>query len=77
MFRSRRPNASSVCGSGTFARPTGVLDFVFDSYLAHIEREPIAFLDWIDTHYDEKALTKRFKANSWANLMVDRVMRRE
>lgn len=56
---------------------TGVLDFVFDSYLAHIEREPIAFLDWIDTHYDEKALTKRFKANSWANLMVDRVMRRE
>lgn len=56
---------------------TGVLDFVFDSYLAHNKREPIAFLDWIDAHYDEKALAKSFKANSWANLIVDRVVRRE
>ena len=56
---------------------TGVLDFVFDSYLAHNRREPIAFLDWIDTHYDERAMSKSFKAKSWANLMVNGVMRRE
>ena len=56
---------------------TGVLDFVFDSYLAHNSREPIAFLDWIDTHYDDKAMGKNFKAKSWANLMVNGVIRRE
>jgi protein tyrosine/serine phosphatase len=49
---------------------TGVLDFVFDSYLAHNSREPIAFLDWIDTHYDDKAIARNFKASSWANLIV-------
>ncbi len=56
---------------------TGVLDFVFDSYLAYNRREPIAFLDWIDTHYDEKAMSKSFQAKSWANLMVNGVIRRE
>ena len=56
---------------------TGVLDFVFDSYLAHNRRVPIAFLDWIDTHYDDKAMSKNFKAKTWANLMVNGVMRRE
>ena len=56
---------------------TGVLDFVFDSYLAHNRRVPIAFLDWIDTHYDDKAMSKNFKAKTWANLIVNGVMRRE
>ena len=56
---------------------TGVLDFVFDSYLAHNRRVPIAFLDWIDAHYDDKAMSKNFKAKTWANLMVNGVMRRE
>jgi protein tyrosine/serine phosphatase len=49
---------------------TGVLDFVFDSYLAHNKLEPMAFLDWVDAHYDEKAMTRNFKASSWANLIV-------
>jgi protein tyrosine/serine phosphatase len=49
---------------------TGVLDFVFDSYLARNKLEPMAFLDWIDAHYDEKAMTRNFKASSWANLIV-------
>ena len=56
---------------------TGILDFVFDSYIAHNSREPIAFLDWVDNHYDDKAMSKSFKAKSWANLMVNGVMRRE
>ncbi len=56
---------------------TGVLDLVFDSYLAHNKREPIAFLDWIDAHYDEKAIAQRFHAEGWANLMVNGIMRRE
>jgi len=56
---------------------TGILDFVFDSYLAHNRREPIAFLDWIDTHYDDKAIARNFKASSWANLVVNGMIRRE
>jgi protein tyrosine/serine phosphatase len=56
---------------------TGVLDMVFDSYLAHDSREPISFLDWIDRHYDEKAIGSRFCANSWANLLVNRLIKRE
>jgi hypothetical protein len=56
---------------------TGVLDLVFDSYLAHSSQEPITFLDWIDRYYDEKAIRDRFRAQSWANLLVNRLMRRE
>lgn len=56
---------------------TGILDMVFDSYLRHSSREPIPFLDWVDRHYDDKALTRSFRAQSWANLLVNRLMRRE
>ncbi|WP_088342916.1 MULTISPECIES: sulfur transferase domain-containing protein [Rhodomicrobium] len=56
---------------------TGVLDLVFDSYLAHSSREPIAFLDWVDRHYDERIIAQRFRAEGWANLMVNRIINRE
>lgn len=56
---------------------TGVLDMVFDSYLAHNSREPVSFLEWIDRHYDDKAIGHRFRANSWANLVVNKLMKRE
>ncbi len=56
---------------------TGILDMIFDSYLAHSSHEPIAFLDWIDRHYDDKTLNHAFRGRSWANVMVNRIMRRE
>jgi protein tyrosine/serine phosphatase len=56
---------------------TGVLDFVFDSYLAHSSHEPIAFLDWVDRHYDDKALGQNFKADGWANVVVNKLISRE
>jgi protein tyrosine phosphatase (PTP) superfamily phosphohydrolase (DUF442 family) len=56
---------------------TGVLDFVFDSYLAHSSREPIAFLDWVDQHYDENALGQQFKADCLANVVVNKLISRE
>jgi len=56
---------------------TGILDSVFDSYLDHHSREPIEFLDWIDNHYDPKAITQQFRADGWTNVLVNRVMRRE
>lgn len=56
---------------------TGVLDMIFESYLAHSSHEPIAFLDWIDKHYDHKALKKTFRARGWANMFVNGLMKRE
>ena len=56
---------------------TGVLDMVFDKYLAHSSRESIAFLDWVDQHYDDKAITENFRAQSWANVMINKIIRRE
>lgn len=56
---------------------TGVLDMVFESYLSHSSKEPIAFLDWIDHHYDDEGINQHFRARSWANLFVNKLIRRE
>ena len=56
---------------------TGVLDFFFASYLADSAREPMDFLQWVDTRYDELALKARFRDKGWASLLVDKVLHRE
>jgi protein tyrosine phosphatase (PTP) superfamily phosphohydrolase (DUF442 family) len=56
---------------------TGVQDFFLASYLAYDARQPIAFLDWVDTVYDEQAMKKQFRAEGWASLVVDKVLHRE
>lgn len=56
---------------------TGVLDLVFDSYLAHNSSEPICFLDWVDRYYDAAAIDRSFRSDSAANLLVNKVLRRE
>ena len=56
---------------------TGVLDRVFDSYLEHNARQPIAFLEWVDTVYDPVELKRSFRASGWARRLVDHVLRRE
>ena len=56
---------------------TGVLDRVFDSYLEHNARQPIAFLEWVDTVYDPVELKRSFRASGWAPQLVDHVLRRE
>lgn len=56
---------------------TGVLDHVFDSYLAHNAKEPIAFFDWIEKHYDPEALNRSFHASGWANRLVNGILDRE
>lgn len=56
---------------------TGILDFFFASYLACDARRPIAFIDWVDTMYDEKALKAAFRDDGWASVVVDKVLHRE
>ena len=56
---------------------TGVLDSVFERYLADNAESPIAFWDWVDTRYDPDEVNRTFKANSFANRLVNGILRRE
>lgn len=56
---------------------TGILDYVFQRYIEDNRREPIAFFDWIDTRYDPDEIHATFRANGWANRLVNGVLRRE
>lgn len=56
---------------------TGVLDAVFERYLADNAESPIAFWDWVDTRYDPDEVNRTFKANSVANRLVNGILRRE
>jgi protein tyrosine phosphatase (PTP) superfamily phosphohydrolase (DUF442 family) len=56
---------------------TGILDAVFESYLAYNRVTPIGFLDWIDNHYDPALLTRVFRPRGWGNFVVNGILRRE
>ena len=56
---------------------TGVLDAVFERYLADNAESPVAFWDWVDTRYDPDEVNRTFKANSFANRLVNGILRRE
>lgn len=62
---------------------TGVLDYFFESYMR--DRDVLAvnggagipFLEWVETRYEPDTLKDFFKAQTWANTMVNKVLRRE
>ncbi|AWI76810.1 MAG: tyrosine protein phosphatase [Betaproteobacteria bacterium HGW-Betaproteobacteria-13] len=56
---------------------TGILDFFFATYLAYNATRPIAFIDWVDTVYDEQALKVSFRDEGFSSLIVDKVLHRE
>lgn len=56
---------------------TGIIDFFFARYLADTATNPMPFFDWVETVYDPKELKHAFRANGWANRLVDSVLRRE
>lgn len=56
----------------------GVLDYVFQRYLAEAAPRGIGFLDWVGSDaYDPKAVKAAFKASWWGTLLSDRILRRE
>ena len=55
----------------------GVLDFFLETYLARNAREPIAFLDWVDTEYDIDSLRATYEKSGWSSLVADRLLQRE
>lgn len=56
---------------------TGVLDYVFQRYLADNARQSMPFLQWVDTIYDPDEVKRSFHARGWANRLVNSVLRRE
>jgi protein tyrosine/serine phosphatase len=57
---------------------TGVLDFVFERYLAEVEPHGISFLEWVRSEaYDPVALKAEFRAKWWGAMLTDKVWRRE
>ncbi len=63
---------------------TGVIDYLFETYLIDTEGKPPImadpaqnFLHWIETRYDPKELNRSFKENRFAKFFVDSVLKRE
>jgi protein tyrosine/serine phosphatase len=56
---------------------TGILDALFDTYLADQPDEEMEFLDWARTRYDPKAITNAFKAGTMGTLLTETLLRRE
>ncbi|MGE4501294.1 MAG: protein-tyrosine-phosphatase [Thiomicrospira sp.] len=57
---------------------TGKLDYFFDAFLAFQKQHPdITFIDWVEHHYDRDALDAQFHSAGWANIVVNKILRRE
>ncbi len=54
---------------------TGMIDFFFATYLAEANGKP--FLQWVNEDYDQKKVKAAFMGEWWANILVDRILRRE
>ena len=56
---------------------TGILDYFFERYMSDTAKEPMPFLQWVDTVYDPDELKRTFISNGLANRIVDGILRRE
>lgn len=56
---------------------TGVLDYFFEQYLAHRRHSGLTLTEWAEKAYDPDKLKAEFRAQWWANVLVDKVLRRE
>jgi protein tyrosine/serine phosphatase len=57
---------------------TGVLDYIFERYLAEGEPAGLSFTDWVTSpDYDPAKLKSEFRAQWWGKLLTDRILRRE
>lgn len=56
---------------------TGVLDYFFERYIADNAKAPIGFWEWVDSRYDPDEVNRTFRANGFANRLVNGILRRE
>ena len=67
----------SLCYGHIRQADTGVLDRFFEAYLEHNRRQPMPFLEWVETVYDPIELKRSFRSAGWARRLVDQVLKRE
>jgi len=57
---------------------TGKLDFFFDTFFEYQKQHPdTEFLEWVTTIYDRETLDSQFHSAGWANIVVNKILRRE
>ena len=57
---------------------TGKLDYFFDAYLTFEKDHPdVSFLEWVQNYYDKPTLNQSFVSAGWANIVVDKLLKRE
>jgi protein tyrosine/serine phosphatase len=57
---------------------TGVLDYVFERYLAEGEPAGMSFLEWVESPlYDPAGMKAKFRAEWWGTVLTEKVLRRE
>lgn len=56
---------------------TGMIDFFFATYLAETEESGKSFIDWVEQDYDKPKVKAAFMGEWWANILVDKILRRE
>jgi protein tyrosine/serine phosphatase len=57
---------------------TGVLDYVFERYLAEGEPAGLSFVDWVQSPaYDPKKMKSEFRAQWWGSMLTEGLIRRE
>lgn len=60
------------------AGKTGVLDYMFERYLADAEPKGISFIDWVNSPaYDPAAMKAQFRSKWWGSLLTEQLLRRE
>ena len=56
---------------------TGMIDFFFQSYLDETRENRKPFMQWVEEDYDKARVKSSFMGSWWANILVDRILRRE
>jgi protein tyrosine/serine phosphatase len=56
---------------------TGIIDYFFDQYLQHGKTSGLSLVEWMEQAYDPEKLRADFRAQWWANVLVDKILVRE
>lgn len=56
---------------------TGMIDFFFQTYLSETRESGKPFLAWVEEDYDQRRVKSAFMGEWWANILVDKILRRE
>ena len=75
--RARRSSSSSLKYLHVKQGKTGMIDFFFATYLEETKASGKPFLQWVDEDYDQERVKAAFIGQWWANILVDRILRRE